>query len=96
MLSPVPFSKLWKSLLEFVGTSAFELLHHLGYGDVWWDRNKEMDMISSNGSGDNLDLLGTCYLSDKVSEICGNISFQDRISILGYPTDMIFEIIESV
>jgi hypothetical protein len=71
-------------------------LHHFGDGDAWRDGKKEMDMIPSDSTCDNLDVQRACHLSDKIPDSVCDLSMQYGIPVFGYPTDVVFEIIEGV
>ena len=85
MFAPELFLELRKLLEYLPGRLAFEILGHLGDGNLGWHRNKNMDVVFRDVTTDNLYLVIFTDFSDEITSTSPDASRQNGLMVLGGP-----------
>lgn len=89
VLAPIAFMELGKFLLDLAGRFTLNILHEFADGDIWWDRNIDMDVIFGHRAPENFGLIILTNLTNEVPDTNGDVAHKYRIPILGDPDNMI-------
>jgi hypothetical protein len=96
MLTPIPFAKLRKFLLEFSGDRSLDELRQLADRDVWRIGYHDMNVLWGDRTGNDLCIVLSAYPPYKLSRAESNIPREHRIPILRDPNYMCFEVIQTM
>ena len=96
MLTPELLAEVWVFLQELSGGLTLEILGNLGYRELRWHGNEQVDMVFGDMPSDDLDVVGSCDLSDEVSHTIAYVACEDWLSILGGPDKVILAIKDRV
>ena len=87
--SPIALFYVRKFLKKLTGTSSFDSSHYLTWCRCRGCRHKNMDMIFTDNTSQNMNLKTLAGLSHKFSYAQGEIAVQQLIAILGSPNKMV-------
>ena len=89
MPTPIPFTNLWKFLLNLPRAAPFGTLHEVTDRNMRWNLGKNMDVIGRQNAIDNPNAHFFRHLRDDRANPQPQVTLQDAVSIFRDPHQMI-------
>ena len=89
MPTPIPFTNLWKFLLNLPRAAPFGNLHEVTDRNMRWNLRKNMDVIGRQNAIDNPNAQFFRHLRDDRANTQPQVALQDAVSIFRDPHQMI-------